>query len=65
MAEFLGGPIGQMAKAMPKYGEVFTGASSARSVANRRLCDRPSRIRRFDPNAPRDRRRGSLDPTPP
>lgn len=27
MAEFLKGPIGLMAKAMPKYGEVFTGAS--------------------------------------
>lgn len=62
MAEFLKGPIGLMAKAMPKYGEVFTGASPpprdprarAPRVANRRPCDRPSRIRRSDPNAPRD-----------
>ena len=62
MAEFLKGPIGLMAKAMPKYGEVFTGASPpprdprtrAPRVVNRRPCDRPSRIRRSDPNAPRD-----------
>ena len=32
MAEFLKGPIGLMAKAMPKYGEVFTGASPPRAI---------------------------------
>jgi hypothetical protein len=30
MAAFLRGPIGLMADAFPKYGEVFTGACSAR-----------------------------------
>ena len=71
MAEFLKGPIGLMAKAMPKYGEVFTGASPrairARAVASRivvraivpRGSDDPIRTRR-EISPPR-----SLDPTPP
>jgi sterol 14-demethylase len=35
MAAFLRGPIGLMADAFPKYGEVFTGACSALSSTGR------------------------------
>ena len=70
MAEFLKGPIGLMAKAMPKYGEVFTGASrpprdpclASRIVIRAidpRGSDDPIRTRR-EISPPR-----SLDPTPP
>ena len=34
MAEFLKGPMGLMAKSMPKYGEVFTG-ESLRSIGRK------------------------------
>lgn len=67
MAEFLKGPIGLMAKAMPKYGEVFTGASPPPRDPSRivvcaivpRGSDDSIRTRR-EISPPR-----SLDPTPP
>ena len=53
MMAFLKGPIGLMANAMPKYGEVFTGACSALSSTGRPRIRASLRGSSNDRSAPR------------